>query len=208
MQPSLRLAELLAARLCHDMAGQLGTAIGLVELAEETHDSEALASARDATLRLGQRLRLLRAAWAADPAPLNPRVLEALAEGLPTRARIRLDISNLMPQPEFSPEAGRTLLNMLLLGVEALPTGGTITVSGAADREVLLRIAGPRAAWPSCLPRYLLDPATVWADLAELPTLQAALTVLLATQAGHRLSLLMPMTTAPDTPAPILLQIG
>ena len=208
MPPSLRLAELLAARLCHDMAGQLGTAIGLVELAEETHDSEALATARDATLRLGQRLRLLRAAWAADPAPLSPRVLEALAEGLPSRAQIKLDITNLMPVPEFSPDAGRVVLNLLLLGAEALPAGGTISLSGAANREVLLRISGARAAWPSTLPRYLLDPSAIWTNLTELRTLQVSLTVLLATQAGHRLSLLMPMTSGSDTPAPILLQLG
>ena len=31
MHPSLRLSGLLVSRLCHDMAGPLGTAIGLVE---------------------------------------------------------------------------------------------------------------------------------------------------------------------------------
>ena len=208
MHPSLRLSGLLVSRLCHDMAGPLGTAIGLVELAEETTDPEALATARDAALRLGQRLRLLRAAWAADPAPLSPRVLEALAEGLPSRSRVMLDISNLSAHPEFSPSAGQMVLNLLLLGAEALPAGGSVILSGAADREVLLRIAGPRAAWPANLPRYLLDPGSCWNDLGEARALQAALTALLAAESGYRLSLLLPMTASTDTPAPILLSLG
>ena len=208
MHPSLRLSGLLVSRLCHDMAGPLGTTIGLAELAEETNDIEALSTARDSALRLGQRLRLLRAAWAADPAPLGPRVLEALAEGLPPRSRVQLDTSNLDSEPEFGPAAGQILLNLLLLGAEALPAGGNIILSGAANREVLLRIAGPGAAWPRNLPRYLLDPDSCWNDVGETSSLQAVMTVLLAAESGYRLSLRLPMTANAETPAPILLSAG
>jgi len=132
--------------------------------------------------------------------------------GLPIRHRsaraILLDISNLSTEPEFSPAAGQMILNLLLLGADALPSGGTIILSGAANREVLLRVAGPNAAWPPTLARYLLDPNSCWNDLDEASKLQAALTALLAAESGYRLSLLLPMTTSTDTPAPILLSLG
>ena len=35
MSDSLRLAELLCARLCHDLSGPLGALIGILEIARE-----------------------------------------------------------------------------------------------------------------------------------------------------------------------------
>ena len=67
MSESLRLAELLCARLCHDLSGPLGALIGILEIArEEQPDSETLALAEDTADELVQRLKLLRAAWGQD----------------------------------------------------------------------------------------------------------------------------------------------
>ena len=46
MNETLRLAELLCARLCHDLSGPLGALIGVLEVArEEQPDSERTANA-------------------------------------------------------------------------------------------------------------------------------------------------------------------
>jgi histidine phosphotransferase ChpT len=203
---SLLLAETLAARLCHDFASPLGSLMGVLELAREG-DTEALGLAAETAQKLGQRLRLLRAAWGARPGPLGVAELPALAEGLPGRHRIELDFSGLAPSPDFAPEAGRLVLNLLLLATEALPAGGTLFLSGAARREVLLRVAGPRAAWPAGLAGYLVDPDSAWAALDDPRALQAPLTALLAAQAGLRLALLLPSGGVTGAP-PLLLDLG
>ena len=64
MSEALRVAEMLCARLCHDLSGLLGSLIGVVEIArEEQPESEALAVAEETAVEMGQRLKLLRAAW-------------------------------------------------------------------------------------------------------------------------------------------------
>ena len=202
-----RLAELLTARLCHDLAGPLGTLAGAVELVEETGDGTILATAREVSALLVRRLRLLRAAWATDPAPFGVADLKNLMGGLPAGDRIALDFSGLSATPDFTAEIGRVVLNLLLLGAEALRGGGTLHLAGAPDQEIVLRIAGPRAAWPAALPSCLLAQGQS-PELLEPRSLQLPLTVLLAFQAGYRLSLLMPLTAAADSPPPLLLQPG
>jgi hypothetical protein len=82
------------------------------------------------------------------------------------------------------------LLNLLLLAAEALPAGGEIGVSGDAD-DLVVALAGPRAAWPQGLPACLADPAEAWRALHVPRRLQLGLVALLAPRLGCRISLLM-----------------
>ena len=205
---ALRLSELLAARLCHDLASSVGVLAGLLEMAAEATDPAVLAAARAASVGLVRQLRLFRAAWAIDPGSLSVAGLEALTEGMGKTGRLRLDFSGLARQPNFPPAAGRLVLNLLLLGGEALRGQGELHLSGAPDGQVALRIAGPAAAWPTGMAACLLQPEMAWAQLADPRTIQMPLTVLLAAQAGLRLSMLLPMTAAMTAPPPVLLQIA
>ena len=64
MSESLDLAELLCARLCHDLSGLLGSLLGVLEIArEEQGGSETLGLAETTAAELATRLKLLRAAW-------------------------------------------------------------------------------------------------------------------------------------------------
>ncbi|MBV9736228.1 MAG: hypothetical protein JO209_09990 [Acidisphaera sp.] len=191
--PSVRLAALLAARLTHDISGLLGTTMGALELAHEDPGAgeEALQLAVDAARELGQRLRLLRAAWGPEGGPLGVADLAALAEGLPGRRRVQIDLSALPSTAAFTPAAGRLLLNVLLLGAEALPGGGRVSLAGDAVREVVATIAGPRAAWPAGFAACLADEAAAWQALGGARELQAPLTALLARAGGLGLSFLM-----------------
>jgi histidine phosphotransferase ChpT len=197
----MQLAESLCARLCHDMSGPLGTVTGALELALDDPDSavESLQLAQEASTQMVMRLRLSRAAWAGDCGPLDASGLAELARGLP--ARVNLDCAGLTGR--FPPQMARVLINMLLLAVDALPRGGTISLSGAPESEVVLTVAGADAAWPAGLPLALTAPHE--AKLDEPLAVQAPLAAMLAQAAGLRLSLLFAATGGDNCVAPLLL---
>ncbi len=200
---ALQLAELLCARLCHDIAGPLGALIGSLDLASEADGDlaeEAIGMARETGRSLISRLRLLRAAWAGNGTELDLASLAELAQGLP-RPRLLLDVSALSPTTVFDPKVGRVVLNLVLLAAEALPSGGTIRLDRAED-DLLVGVSGRRSAWPAGLGAALAGRVSF-----ESPReLQAPFTVALARAAGLGLSILMP--TGPQPPEAPLLVLG
>jgi histidine phosphotransferase ChpT len=206
MSESLQLAELLCSRLCHDLSGLVGSLIGVLEMArEEQADSETLVVAEETAVELTQRLKLLRAAWGQDSEPLDLFQLQAFAEGLLSSRRLRLDLGGLEPEAEFSPAAGRLILNVLLLAAESLPGGGIVALSGSPASSVLVTIAGPRAAWPRGFGACLIDESAAWAAATGVRSLQAPLTALIARQHGVRMSMLMPAGAGTEAALPPLL---
>jgi histidine phosphotransferase ChpT len=205
MDDRLRLAELVCARICHDLSGLLGSLVGTLEVvAEEAGTTEATSIATDTATALALRLRLLRAAWAGLMEPLELPRLTALALGL-AAGRVRLDVSDLPAATVFSPPIGRLVLNLLLLAADALPRGGVLRLDGT-DADVIARLDGPNAAWPAGLIGMLADEAAAWQALtspqASPRTLQAPLIVLLARHHGVRLTVLL--SAGPSTAAPPL----
>jgi histidine phosphotransferase ChpT len=206
MSGSLLLAELLCSRLCHDLSGLVGSLIGVLEIArEELAPNQTLAVAEETAVELTQRLKLLRAAWGQDSEPLDLFQLQTFADGLLSSRRLRLDLGGMQPEAEFSPAAGRLILNVLLLAAESLPGGGIVALSGSPASNVLVTIAGPRAAWPPGFSACLVDEAAAWAAATRARSIQAPLTALIARQHGVRLSMLMPAGTGNDAPLPPLL---
>jgi histidine phosphotransferase ChpT len=126
LDDALRLAELLANRLCHDLSGPLnGLGAGLAEaVAGSAMAADGLALAQEAATVAIRRLVLLRAAWGEVGEALDRPALERLASGLPGR-RVRVDLSRLTEPVRFAPNASRLLLNVMLLAAESLPRGGT-----------------------------------------------------------------------------------
>jgi histidine phosphotransferase ChpT len=211
MSDSLRLAELLCARLCHDLSGPLGALIGILEIArEEQPEGETLALAEDTANELVQRLKLLRAAWGRDGDDMDVERLRGFAECLATSRRVLLDLAGLEPGALFPPPAARVVLNLLLLAVESLPGGGIVALSGSPAHSILMTISGPRAAWPAGLAIWLNDEAAATeAMLADPRRLQGPLAALLARGFGLRLSMLMPAGPMGDAEVlpPLLLSL-
>jgi histidine phosphotransferase ChpT len=211
-QELLRLAELLCVRLCHDLSGPLGALIGILDLArEEVPDSETVSLAEETAGELAQRLKLLRAAWGRASDNLDKARLQEFAAGVVSGRRVQLDLDGLAPNRLFSPEAGRVLLNLLLLAAECLPGGGMIALADAPSNGVLLTISGARAGWPPGFSRWLTDlDAVVEAILADPRRLQAPLTALLVQGYGYRLSMLMPASAVGESELspPLLLSLG
>jgi histidine phosphotransferase ChpT len=187
--------------------------MGTLDLAahgDATMRAEALQVANSAAGVLGRKLRLLRAAWVGSAA-LDVAQLQTLAEGLPARG-LRLDWNGFDPNLRFAPDAARLILNVLLLGAESLPEGGLLTLSGNPPDEMLVTIAGSRAAWPAGLAGFLHDEASAWAAVLEADVtvsaraLQAPITTLIAHAAGLHLSLLLSAKT--ESCPPLLLGLG
>lgn len=209
MNETLRLAELLCARLCHDLSGPLGALIGVLEVArDEQPDSETLALAEDTAVELAQRLKLLRAAWGHDSDDLDVARLRGFADCLSSSRRVRLDLAGLESDAVFAPPVGRIVLNLVLLAAESLPGGGIVALSGSPVDSILVTISGPRAAWPAGFALCLNDETAAWeAILTDPRRLQGPLTALLARGLGLRLSMLMPagaMGDAEVSPALLL----
>lgn len=203
--PSLRLAEALSARLCHDLSSPIGGIGNALELIEEPElVAEAIALARDGVVSLTARLQLARAAWCRADAPLDVAAIAHLARSL-TERRVRVDLGGLDQQAKFTPLLSRLLLNLLLLAAESLPGGGDARLAGDAEDGIVLTIDGPNAAWPPGLATLLLRQDAAWSAIGDPRALQAPLTAVLAVDAGFRLSLLLGATVAAP---PLLLQRG
>lgn len=211
MDQSLRLGEMLCARLCHDLSGPLGALIGVLELArDQQSDSETLAVAEETAVELAQRLKLLRAAWGQDGEDLDVARLREFGDCLSSSRRVRLDLAGLEPEAIFPPPAARVILNLVLLAAESMPGGGTVALSSSPAPGILVTMSGPRAAWPGSFATWLHDDAAAWEAMTADPRhLQGPLTTMLARSCGLRLSMLM--TAGPvsesDVSPPLLLSL-
>jgi len=197
MKTPMHFAELLATRICHDLSGPLNTLMAALEMANDdpADAAEALPVAGDASVVLGQRLRLVRAAWGSGGGPMTIDELAALAAGLAGRT-LQLDFGELRAERRFSAAAARLVLNALMLAAEALPGGGVIQLSGDTQRQVMVQISGRGAAWPTGFIGYLNDPQAAERALdqpggATARTLQGPLLALLAHGLGLRVSVLL-----------------
>ena len=204
-QYGMALADALCARLCHDLASPLGTLMGALELASEDPTSleDALPLANETAAAMGARLKLLRAAWAGDCGPLNVSQLSELASGLPSR--VRADLSGLQDEP-FDGPVSRALINLLLLGAEALPRGGIVALASNDSGGILLTVRGKSAAWPANLAQALLNPRAV--SIESPRAVQPPMAVMLAQAAGRRLSMLLTPSLSAEDVAPLLLAIN
>jgi histidine phosphotransferase ChpT len=130
-----RLAELLCARLCHDLAGAVGAvSAGAELLAEEGPASpmaaEAVSLLADSAASMTARLKFLRLALGASsasaPAEARPLAHAYLEKGY-TQGEWRLD----WPADAgaaASADHAKLLLNMVCLAQDCLPRGGVIAV--------------------------------------------------------------------------------
>ena len=196
---ALHLADALCARVCHDLSGPLGTLTGVLDLAADdpAYLPEAMPLASETATALTQRLRLLRTAWGGPCGSVTAAELVELAAGLPSR--VQVDVSQLAPGP-FGEATSRMLVNLMLLGAEALPRGGVVRLMGEAD--IVVVVDGPAAAWPDTLLAAIADPLDV--PLDDPRTVCLPLVAMMARAAGLRLSLLLPPGAAAGVP-PILL---
>ncbi len=190
--PDLRVAELLTARLCHELIGPVAAVANGVELLLDQDPDpaqEALTLVADSARRTGSRLQFYRFAYgfggfggfggegeAAGPTPFE------LAASYFARTKVTCLYRESARALSLSQQ--KLACNLLLVGSEALTRGGTLTLDGVGSR-LRLDIAG---AAVRLAPEQLeaLAPETP-IDVVTARTVQAYFTGLLAQAQGSRL---------------------
>lgn len=189
------LAELVCARLTHDLSGPLATISGAVELLsldDAESRREAMQLAGEATAQLAQRLKYLRAAWGAGGQELTIAAIAAMAPGVLGGGRVALDVARLAGTDRSLGPLGRVLLSALMVAAEALPRGGTIVCAGDPDTQLVLQPVGEGAAWPRGLAGLIAgdDPLAAAAETGPRG-IAAPMMIALARRDGIAVSLLM-----------------
>jgi histidine phosphotransferase ChpT len=185
---TVRLVELMCARLCHDLGGLIGTVDNAIDMvSEDTGENEIVAFAASAARALAERLRLMRAAWGQDLDALTLPELLALVSGPLAARRVGVDTRSLAPDCVFPSPVARVVLNLVLLAADCLTKGGTILLMGEPE-DLLVRIDGPGARWPAGFVDCMRDEAAALAAINGVRSVQVPLTALFAFSRNLRLS--------------------
>ena len=187
-----QLAQLLGARLTHDLAGPLGT----IMAAGGSAEGAALLEETVAELRL--RFRLYAVVFGEAEA-LCWADLQALMAGAPGAHRIAFHFE-FPPQARLDPALAQIVLAAAMLGAEALPRGGALRITPLGGAGLVVLPEGRVAAWPHALIERLAGMAPAGADTPR--ALLAPWLIALAEAAQCRLSLGMGQPGLP----PLLLQ--
>lgn len=153
---SLDLASLLCSRLCHDLLSPVGALSNGLELLAEEKDPDMRAKCfellEQSAKSSADKLRFFRLAFGAaggfgDSVPLaEPRALIEALIGANGRITPNWALAgDSLPKP-----AVKVLLNLALIGIEALVRGGTLDIAAEArggTSEIVVRATGPRIAF-------------------------------------------------------------
>jgi histidine phosphotransferase ChpT len=161
---SIELASLLCSRLCHDLLSPVGALSNGLELLADEKDPEMRKRCfelLEQSARISaDKLKFFRLAFGAaggfgEMVPVHEAraVIDALV-GNNGRIEVRWALGgDSLPKP-----AVKTMLNLALIGIEALVRGGTLDI-GAELREgaseIVIRASGPRIAFDPVVGRAL-----------------------------------------------------
>lgn len=139
IQIDLRVAELLASRLCHDLVSPVGAVNNGLELMAEDLDPEmlqdALALADKSAKQASSTVQFFRLAYgqAGRQVDMGPAQLKGLAEGYLKTHKAGLSWaadSLVLNGPDGG---GKLLLNLIALAVETLQRDGTVRCEASTD---------------------------------------------------------------------------
>ena len=167
---SLDLASLLCSRLCHDMLSPVGALNNGIELIAEEKDPEMRKRCfelLEQSARISaDKLKFFRLAFGAaggygDLVPVEEArsVVDALAGN-----NGRIDVIWALGADALPKPAVKTLLNLALIGIEALVRGGTLEIGAELKdntSEIVVRAAGNRVVFDETIGLALegrLDP--------------------------------------------------
>ena len=175
MNNSLDLASMLCSRLCHDMLSPVGALSNGLELLAEEQDPEMrgriVELLEQSAKTSADKLKFFRLAFGAAggfgeaiPVAEARALIDALV-GNNGRIEARWALSgNALPKPAI-----KLLLNLALIGIEALVRGGTLDLGAElrdGESEIVIRAAGPRIAFDPLVGKAL-DGTIDRADLSS-----------------------------------------
>ncbi len=160
MQQASKLATIgeLASGIAHEIRNPLAGIGAAVEVLADGRDAEVVGEIRQQITRLNKTLReLLDFARQREPEVAPTDVMEIVRPMLtlvrPDAQKYRVQIVEEFPPglPAISADAGQAqqaLLNVLLNAIQAMPEGGTLTVSAIVNGNVAIRIRDTGAGIP------------------------------------------------------------
>jgi histidine phosphotransferase ChpT len=191
---SLVLAQSLCTRLCHDLSGPLGAIGSGAELLQDeagTPDPQIIALLTDSAGSAATRLRFLRALLGLPSGRgLDPEDARALlSDHLAATSAPRVPALTWEVTPGGDTEGARAfvqgLLNLCLLGLEALPRHEHLAVTAPGADRAEVRVTGSSDARPA--PLAALEAGLAGGPLPDDPrAIHAHYTGLLARGLGLR----------------------
>jgi histidine phosphotransferase ChpT len=176
MNETIDLAALLCSRLCHDLLSPVGAMTNGLELLADEKDGDMrgriVELLEQSAKTSADTLNFFRLAFGAaggfgDLVPVEEAraVIDALV-GNNGRIEARWAISGAaLPKP-----AVKALLNLALIGIDALVRGGTLDLGAElhanGSAEIVIRAAGPRIAFDPLIGKAL-DGSLASADLSS-----------------------------------------
>lgn len=127
----LKASQFLCSRICHDLIGPVGAVNAGMELLSDlsVSDDEALSLVADSAAQVIRRLEVYRVAFGIGGGT-GPRALadaRKLARNLMAEGKVTLDWPD--PIEETLSSGGvKLVMNLVLLGHDSLPRGGTVAV--------------------------------------------------------------------------------
>ena len=204
---NLRIAQLLCSRLCHDLVGPSGAIHNGIEFMSEDGgaDAAALSLVAASATELNNRLAFYRLAFGLAGGAHQTMTLQEAADcarGVMASLRVtldwRVDMGAEGDRIEYLPvDDIRLILGQVLIGKDALPRGGTVSVRcvrTGAGIKVSVVTQGPRAGLPSELLAAMNPDAPL--DSLTSRTVHAYFLAALARQRGADMS--VEQTTADE----------
>ena len=144
-QVDLRVFELLASRLCHDIVGPIGAVNNGMEILEDEDDEfgmmgEAISLVTNSARQAADALQFYRMAYgmAGTQVGTDLSELATLAVRHGKKSKVEVDWRDRSLPASAPGGCGKLLLNLVALMVECLPRGGKVTVSCIAEGENLV----------------------------------------------------------------------
>lgn len=161
---SIQLASLIASRLCHDLLSPVGGMTNGIELLVDETDpamrEQCLDLLAQGARRTATRLRYFRLAFGAAggfDAALPAAELEELVRAQAAEGR-DIFVDWAVGASSLPKSAAKVLLNFALVGMEALPRGGTLSIAaeeGPGGIDIAMRAEGARIAFNKDVGRAL-----------------------------------------------------
>jgi len=161
------LSALLCARICHDLISPVGALSTAIEILDDESNSDMHADAldlvRNSSKQANAKLKFLRLAFGAGgsaPGIIGVAEIQTLAGDMFAQGKASLQWQ--MLDVGIDKSHARLLLNMIMLGVQAVPRGGEVVMSQretANGTELTVTATGPRARLDAAVERTLIGKA-------------------------------------------------
>lgn len=166
--PALELAALMCSRVCHDVISPVGAIVNGLEVLAEDDDEEmrdhAIKLITDSAAQASAKLQFARLAFGAAGsagAEIDLADARAVIEAMIAGERVKIVWE--APAANMGKDYVKLLLNMVLIGMAAIPRGGEVVVKVEGEISaptIRVRSSGQNARIPDETSRFLHGPDT------------------------------------------------